>query len=208
MTTTSKERKDPLTFEKVWEMFQESDRKFQAMNLESDRKFQEMTAEADRRMAETERIIKETNRETDRQISRLGNRLGELIEHLTASNLVEKINAEGYRFDHISRNHKIKDEQNKVVAEIDILLEDGEYAMIVEVKTNLTKTNVNEHLQRMETLRRHADKHGDKRKYVSSVAGALIEDGAREYALEQGLYVVEHPGQTIEIVAPAQRREW
>ncbi|GHV78003.1 hypothetical protein AGMMS49942_28240 [Spirochaetia bacterium] len=39
MTTTSKERKDPLTFEKVWEMFQESDRKFQAMNHESDRKW-------------------------------------------------------------------------------------------------------------------------------------------------------------------------
>jgi hypothetical protein len=60
----------------------------------------------------------------------------------------------------------------------------------------------------MDTLRRHADAHGDKRKYVSSVAGALIEDGARKYALEQGLYVIEHPGQTIEIVAPPQKREW
>jgi hypothetical protein len=40
------------------------------------------------------------------------------------------------------------------------------------------------------------------------VAGALIEDGAREYALKQGLYVIEHPGQTIEIVAPPKKREW
>ena len=61
--------------------------------------------------------------ETDRQIGRLSNRLGELIEALTASNLVEKVNACGFRFDHISRNHKIKDETNKVLAEIDILLE-------------------------------------------------------------------------------------
>ncbi|GHV91323.1 hypothetical protein AGMMS50268_18260 [Spirochaetia bacterium] len=186
-----------LTFEKVWEMFQESGREFDRRLQESERKFQEMIRETDQRMAET-----------DRQISRLGNRLGELIEHLTASNIVEKVNAEGYRFDHISRNHKIKDEKNNVVAEIDILLEDGDYAMVVEVKTNLTKTDVKEHLQRMDTLRHHADAHEDKRKYISGVAGALIEEGVREYALKQGLYVIEHPGQTIEILAPPQKREW
>jgi Holliday junction resolvase-like predicted endonuclease len=194
MTTIAERKDEPLTFEKVWEMFQESgrefDRQMKAMSQESDRKFREMT------------------QETDRQISRLGNRLGELIEALTASNIVEKVNAEGYRFTKISRNIRIKDEKNKVKAEIDILLEDGDYAMVVEVKTNLTKTDVKEHLERMDTLRRHADNHGDKRKYVSSVAGALIEDGASEYALSQGMYVIEHPGQTIEILAPPQRREW
>jgi CRISPR/Cas system-associated exonuclease Cas4 (RecB family) len=188
--TTAERKEEPMTFEKVWEMFH-------AMNQESNRKFQEMSQELDRKMAET-----------DRQIGRLGSRLGELIEHLTASNIIEKVNAEGYRFDHISRNHKIKDEKNKVLAEIDILLEDGDYAMVVEVKTNLTKTDVKEHLQRMDTLRRHADAHGDKRKYVSGVAGALLEEGVREYALKQGLYVIEHPGQTIEIIAPPQKREW
>jgi hypothetical protein len=171
-----------MTFEQIREMFQTIGRK----------------------QEETDRQMKET----DRKISRLGSRLGELIEDLTASNLVEKVNAEGYRFTKISRNNTIKDEKNKLKAEIDILLEDGDYAMVVEVKTNLTKADVKEHLQRMDTLRRHADAHGDKRKYVSSVAGALIKDGAKEYALEQGLYVIEHPGQTIEIVAPPQKREW
>ncbi|GHV81183.1 hypothetical protein AGMMS49944_29740 [Spirochaetia bacterium] len=196
MTATKERQEEPLTFEKVWAALMETDRIVKE-NAEA-------IKETDRQMKENAR----SQKETDRQISRMGNRLGELIEHLTASNIVEKVNAEGYRFDHISRNHKIKDETNKVVAEIDILLEDGEYAMVVEVKTNLTKTNVKEHLQRMDTLRRHADIHGDKRKYVCSVAGALIEDGAREYALEQGLYVIEHPGQTIEIVAPPKKREW
>jgi Holliday junction resolvase-like predicted endonuclease len=182
MITATQEHETGLTFEKVWAALMET------------------------------RVRQE---ETDRQIGRLSNRQGELIEALTASNLVEKVNACGFRFTRISRNIRIKDEKNKVKAEIDILLEDGEYAMVVEVKTNLTKTDVKEGLERMDTLRRHADAHGDKRKYVcSGVAGALIEDGAREYALNQGLYVIkdllvlEHPGQTIEILAPPQRCEW
>ncbi|GHV74260.1 hypothetical protein AGMMS49940_15620 [Spirochaetia bacterium] len=146
--------------------------------------------------------------ETDRQISRLGSRLGDLIEHLTASNILDKFNDEGYQFTQISRNHTLKDTKNMVIAEIDILLENGNYAMVVEVKTNLTKSDIKDHLKRMETLRRYADARGDKRKFVSSVAGALIDDGAREYALAQGLYVIEHPGQTVEIVAPPKKREW
>ena len=196
MTTTVERKEEPMTFEQIRESFQAISRS------------QEETA---REMKNITRIQEETALQmkgTDRKISRLGNRLGELIEHLTASNIVEKVNAVGYRFDHISRNHELKDEQNNDVAELDILLEDGDYAMVVEVKTNLTKRDVREHLQRMDTLRRHADAHGDKRKYVSSVAGALIGDGAREYALEQGLYVIEHPGQTIEIIAPPKKREW
>ena len=195
-TMTAAPQEPALTFEQIREMFQAIGR--------SQKETDQIIKEVGRKQEETARQMKET----DRKISRLGSRLGELIEDLTASNLVEKVNEEGYRFTRISRNTTIKDEKNNIKAEIDILLEDGDYAMVVEVKTNLTKTDVKEHLQRMDTLRRHADAHGDKRKYVSSVAGALIEDGARNYALEQGLYVIEHPGQTIEIVAPPQKREW
>ncbi|MDR1908491.1 MAG: YraN family protein [Spirochaetaceae bacterium] len=171
-----------LTFEKVWAMFQETDRKMQ----ETDRKMQE----------------------TDRLIGRLGSRLGDLIEHLTASDIIDRFNEKGYRFLHISRNHRIKDEANQVMAEIDILLENGDYVMVVEVKTNLTKTDVKNHLKRMDVIKRDAQRHGDKRKYIGSVAGALLTEGAREYALSQGFYVIEHPGQTVEITAPKVTHEW
>jgi hypothetical protein len=60
----------------------------------------------------------------------------------------------------------------------------------------------------METLRRYADLHQDKRKYVSSVSGALIEEDARDFALEKGIYVIEHPGETVEILVPQTVRTW
>ncbi|GHV95279.1 hypothetical protein AGMMS50293_15990 [Spirochaetia bacterium] len=41
----------------------------------------------------------------------------------------------GYPFTRISRNHLIKDEQRRRIAEIDLMLENGDYVMIVEVKS-------------------------------------------------------------------------
>jgi hypothetical protein len=58
--TTPAETREPvmgLTFEKVWAMFQETDRKMQ-----------ESSEETDRRMRETDRKIRESSEETDRRI--------------------------------------------------------------------------------------------------------------------------------------------
>jgi hypothetical protein len=124
------------------------------------------------------------------------------------SNLLEQFKNLNYTFTRVSRNNKIKDLNNQILAEIDILLENGEYAMVVEVKSLLTLADVKEHIKRMETLRRYADLHRDERKYVSSVSGALIEDEARDFALEKGIYVIEHPGETVEILVPETVRTW
>jgi hypothetical protein len=160
---------------------------------------------------ETDRQIKETAlqmKETDRKISRLGSRLGDLIEHLTASNVLEEFEKLGYEFTRISRNTKIKDPNNRILAEIDIYLENGEFIMVIEVKSLLTLSDVKDHIKRMDTVRRYADIHGDRRKYLSSVAGALIEGEARDFALKSGIYVIEHPGETVRILAPQTVREW
>jgi predicted AAA+ superfamily ATPase len=174
------------TFETVWAALQETDRILKETAKRQKR--------ADRQMEETDRILKETakrQQETDRQISRLGNRIGELIEHFAASNLLEKFEELGYEFTAISRNLVIKNKRKEHLAEIDILLEDGEYAMAVEVKSLLNKLGVEEHQERMKIVREHADKRADKRKYIAAVAGATIENTAREYALAGGIYVVE-----------------
>jgi hypothetical protein len=192
-----------LNHDDVWAAFREL------------REFQQETArqmrETNRKMLETDRKMQETAqqmRETDHKISRLGSRIGDLIEHLTAANILERFRDLGYEFTRVSRNNKIKDGRNHVMAELDILLENGDYAMAVEVKSLLTVADVKDHINRMETLRRYADAHEDRRKYLSSVAGALIEDEARAFALEGGIYVIEHAGEAIHIVAPRTVRAW
>ncbi|MDR1950267.1 MAG: hypothetical protein LBQ38_12815 [Spirochaetaceae bacterium] len=173
-----------LNFEKVWAMFQETDRRFK----ETDRKMQE----------------------TDRKISKLGDRLGDLVEHLVAPNILEKFNDLGYRFGKAGTNVRFKDSNLVPVAEVDILLENGDVSLAVEVKAKLTIPDVQEHMARMEKLRSYADEHGDQRKLMGAVAGAIIPEGVKPFAIRNGFYVLEQTGDTVKIDIPGDfiPREW
>ncbi|MDR1621025.1 MAG: hypothetical protein LBS00_01480 [Synergistaceae bacterium] len=86
--------------------------------------------------------------------------------------------------------------------EIDLFLENGDCAVAVEVKANLDNEDVEKHVKRMEKLHRYADAHWDARKFYGGVAGAIVSDEVREYALENGFYVVTQSGDTMTIDVP------
>jgi hypothetical protein len=201
------------TYDEVWKMFQETDRKFQ----ETARHFEE----TDRRFQETDKKyqeIAESFKETDRFIKELGkktgaldHRFGELAEHLVAPGIAEKFNALGYRFDSISPGgKKITDEQGKTLAEVDLLLENGEYIVAVEVKARPRQDDIPEHLERLTVLRRHYDKHNDVRKIRGAIAGAIFPGAVKTAARKAGLYIIEQSGDTMKIEIPEgfRPREW
>jgi hypothetical protein len=173
-----------LTFEKVWAMFQETDLKFQ----ETDRKFQE----------------------TDRKISKLGSRIGDLVEELIVPNILEKFNKLGYVFGKVAPNVRYSDPHGRIIAEVDILLENGDAVLAVEVKTNLTDNDVRDHVARMEKLRRYANEHQDKRKLLGAVAGAIASEEVKAFAVKNGFFVLEQSGDTVRISVPEgfKPREW
>jgi hypothetical protein len=148
--------------------------------------------------------------ETDRQLGRLGNRFGELAEHLVAPNIKEKFNALGYRFDYNYANVEVAAE-GRVVAEVDILLENSEYALAVEVKSKPVVKDVLDHVRRMEILRRYPHRFKDGRvKLLGAIAGAVLTDTVRDYITKHGFYVIEQSGDTVKINVPEgfKPREW
>jgi hypothetical protein len=190
MGDTSVQSREPprgVTFEDVWAMFQETDRQIK-----------EMRAETDRLMKETAQQMKET----DRKIGKLGNSLGDVIEHLMSPKLHEKFKKLNFVFNRSSRDVEINDHDQKPLAEIDVFLENGEYALAVEVKTRLTTQDVKDHIKRMEILRRVADERSDKRKYLGAVAGASVNKNVLAYALKKGFYVIIPSGETVDIEVP------
>jgi hypothetical protein len=180
-----------LTFEKVWAMFQETDRKIKEVA--------ELQKETDRQFKETDRKFKET----DRIVGKLGNRFGQLVEHLVAPNIKEKFNERGFCFTKTGMDIEISDPGNpEADAEVDILLENGDIVVAVEVKSKPTVDDVNDHVQRMEILRRYADKKQDKRRYQGAIAGAVMSEAVRRYILKKGFYVIEQTGDTVHINVP------
>ncbi|MDR1508954.1 MAG: DUF4175 domain-containing protein [Synergistaceae bacterium] len=218
--TTPTETREPemgLTFEKVWAMFQESDRRMRELNEETDRKMQETAQqmrETDRQMRETDRQMQETDRKiqevarhikkTDEQIGRLGNRFGELAEHLVAPNIVKKFNALGFHFDDISGLRQViyDEDSGQKIAEFDILLENGESIIGVEVKSKPSYDDVEDHVRRLQILRLNKDKKNDKRKIHGALAGAIMPDSVKTAALKKGIYVITQTGDTVKIDVP------
>jgi hypothetical protein len=156
-------------------------------------------------LQETGQELKEIARrqkETDKQIGELGNRFGELAEHLVTPNIAEKFRALGYAFTKAGPNLEFFDDTGKSLAEVDVWLENGEFALAVEVKSYLRVQDVRDHLKRMDVLRRYFDARKDPRKLLGAVAGAIVREKARDYAEKIGFYVIEQSGDTVKIAVP------
>jgi hypothetical protein len=170
-------------------------------------------------LQETDRLIKETResqKETDRIVREVGKRLGDftnnfgdVVEYMIAPNLQEKFRDLGYDFQEASTKHKVRDKKNDISFEIDVFLQNGDTAMLVEIKANLTISDINKHITRLEKMRKYADLRGDKRHFLGAVAGIVVEDDEREYALSQGFFLIEPTGENCHITPPPSKpKEW
>ena len=194
---------NPPSFESVWALIQE--------NAQGIKELRESQKETARQMEETDRKMKETARQMEEYNKRFGeftNRFGEVVEYMIAPNLREKFWEMGLEFNQANPNAVFSEKKN-ILFEVDVLLQNGDKAMLVEVKTKLTTEDVKEHIERLEKMRAYADLHGDKRAFLGAVAGVVMTDNVKKYALDQGFYVIEPSGETFNITPPnGKPKEW
>jgi len=89
------------------------------------------------------------------------------------------------------------------------LLQNGDKAMLVEVKTKLSTKDVKDHVKRLQKMRAYSDLRGDKCSFLGAVAGVLMTTHTRNYALDQGFFVIEPSGETLNITPPhGSPKEW
>jgi len=183
--------------EKIWAILQEVAVSQQELAVSQ--------KETDRKMQETDRQIKEYNK----RFGDFTRRFGEVVEYMIAPNLRQKFSELGYDFLSTASDKRIGDHKNNIFFEIDVLLENGDKAMLVEVKTKLLTEHINSHIERLAKMRNYADLHGDKRSFLGAVAGVVMTPDVKQYALKQGFFVVEPSGETFNITSPNdQPKEW
>ena len=176
---------------------------------ESTIQFNRRIGHLDNSIKETDRIIKESSIQFNRRIGHLDNNFGELAEFMIAPKICEKFREFGLDLPRANPTVAINDRKNQIFLEIDIMLENGDKAVLIEVKAKLTKERINSHIERLEKMRRYSDLHGDKRAFLGAVAGVALNDAVKNYALEQGLYLIEPSGDSFYITAPnGTPKEW
>jgi hypothetical protein len=269
MEEAVKERPMPtgegLTFEKVWAMFQETDRKFQEDRKqqqewqdkqrqewqekwqkeaeerrkeaeERQKEAEERRKEAEERRKEAEEQRKEAEEQRkeaeerqkkldrqfdemakqrklyDKKIGDLHNSFGKLAEHLVLPGITKRFNELGFHFQEIFQgSHKLVDSEGEVLAEIDILLENGETVIAVEVKTKPDEEDIERHIERVEILRDfRLHKKNERKKVMGAMAGAIFPKHVKDAAYKAGLYVIVQSGDTMKIEMPSgwKPREW
>jgi len=196
---------NPPSFESVWALLQENAKQHE-LEMKEIRESQKELVESHK---EYEQERKKDKAEFNERLGKYVNLFGDFTEYMMAPKLREKFKDLGLFFPRTNRNVSVKDENNKTILEADAMLENGDKAMMVEIKTQLTVERVNKHIERLEKMRKHADLYGDKRTFLGAVAGVVVEDDVRVYALNHGLYLVEPAGEDLNITPPnGKPKEW
>jgi Holliday junction resolvase-like predicted endonuclease len=168
--------------------------------LEADRKAREAALEADLKADRKKREARD--KAFNKMISELGDRMGQIVESMVAGGLLAQLQKANYSFLSYNYHKMFRDPELGISGEIDFFLENDDYVMLVEVKTNLTADGVNELLERLVKYRLYADRRGDKRKLAGAVAGGVVHENARTYAFRKGLYVIHYGEDTVSLAEP------
>jgi len=141
-------------------------------------------------------------KETKRLLDKLGGSFGEIDDYEVAPRVMEKFEEAGFIFEQVSRKSVITDSSTRRVMELDMLLETGDTVIAVKVIYNPVPKDVDEHISRMEVLRRRADARHDSRKIRGAITSVVMDESVRNYAHKTGFYTIEQAGDTVKINVP------
>ncbi|WJI26455.1 hypothetical protein M0646_12220 [Thermosynechococcus sp. B3] len=164
---------------------------------ETERRFQE----TERRFQETERLLREEARQLNQQIGKLGNRLGEFVEWQVRPAVLRLFQSRGIAVSQLYSDVILQDGNESL--EIDLLVVNTDEAVLVEVKTKLSQSDVDEHLERIAKFRRLAHQYRGT-KLLGAVAGMIVPPEVARYAYRQGLFVLAQSGDGVAILNDPQ----
>jgi hypothetical protein len=186
---------DPVTIEDIYELFRASQAEADRRAAEADRRAAEAdrrAAEADRRLAQLEQIAANTSRE----VAGLTTRWGQFVENLVEPSVVRLFQSRGIAVQETARRLKSQRPGNQM--EIDILAIDGNVAVAIEVKSRLSRQDVDDFLARLSRFKQ-AFPHFSPFDIYGAVAAIEIDEGVDRYAYQRGLFVIRQTGETVAI---------
>jgi hypothetical protein len=203
-----------LDFPTVWAALMESGKRFDRMSERFDR-MSERVDKMGERVDQTTETVNKLAEKVDRVTSNVGGlnqSMSDLIETLFAPHLGEKFDAYNYNLKRVFNRVPIYDDDSRLRSDIDILLSNTTVCMAVEVKRWLEKTShVDEHIKRMQLIRQYPPAEVKGKKLLGAIVGAVVTPEAREYAEQNGFFVLELMGEDVRLLEPPknfQPKEW
>ncbi|MBC6417818.1 MAG: DUF3782 domain-containing protein [Prochloron sp. SP5CPC1] len=166
---------------------------------EADRIAAERAAEADRRAAEAEKRLAKAEAiaaNTNKAVSALTSRWEQFLENFVEPAAVNLFQARGIP---VTETHRrVKTKRAGLAMEIDLLAVDDDVAVAVEVKSHLSKADVDYFLEKLARFKQAFPRYTDI-KLNGAVAAIDIDEGIDRYVYRRGLFLIQQSGEVVEI---------
>ena len=180
MQTAKKD--ETLSFEKIWLLFQESNRKFELQSLEADKRMKETDKKLDKLYA---------------TVSGIGANNGAVAEDFFYNGLKNSTELFGIEYEHVD---KFERHTKKLSGEYDIVLFNGKYMIVIEVKYKLHPSDITDFCERKLTDFRVLFPEYANKKVIGCMAALAIPKESRDLAIQRGLLLLTQSGEAIKVV--------
>lgn len=197
-----------LTYEQVLSLIQHTSEQIAAtemqiktLSLEAEKRAQETekqimlaSAEAEKRAQETEKQLKALAR----QVGDVTDTLGRFAEEQVRPRILDMFRERGIPLRETYQRVKVEKE-GEFLLEIDLLLVNTVYSVVVEVKNTLRHRDIDTHLDRMAKLQENPTKAIRGTTMYGAVAGLIMSNETELYAIKNGFFVIKPKGEGVEI---------
>jgi hypothetical protein len=161
--------------------------------------------------AETDKRIEKVNRDLSKKIGELGDTLGRFAEEQVKADLVSKFDQWGIPVKFYTTHAVKRDNDGQFAYEVDILIYNTEYVIAIEVKNQLRKDDIDDHIERMKKLQEFPLPDTKGKILLAGIASMIVGEGLDKYAESKGLFFIKPSGDTIKIANNKKTfkpREW
>ncbi len=144
----------------------------------------------------------------DRVMAKLGNPIGDIIDNMIFSGIVDQFRELGYGVTQCGRSivFGVSDSAVLGLGGFDFHLVASDTTIFFAVRIKLTIDGVMDQIDQLKKHRQHLNAgHGSpNRNYIGAVAGAVVEPNVADFAQKQGMYVTVQSGEAVEILPPPE----
>ena len=204
-----------LTYESILNLIREQSIIFN-QNLDRERKERELSYKKfeenlEKGLETSRKEFEKSRKEFDKRLGEITGTWGKFVSEMVKPKIIELFKEKGIQIETTMQSVEGLLNGQKYY-EIDLLLINTNVAVVVEVKSSLSVSDVNEHLKRLEKIKKVTPKRIDLSGVTiyGAIAGMIVEGEADKYAYSKGLFVLRQKGNIVEIVNDSKfkPKEW
>jgi DNA repair exonuclease SbcCD ATPase subunit len=165
---------------------------------EETRIWQEESRKREEELQESRKALDRDLRNLAKQVGGITDTLGKFAQEQVHPRLVEMFRKRGVFMEEIHHNIVVQRDGLDYL-EIDLLLVNTVYSVVVEVKNTLTPKDIDEHIERLEKLQKSPSRSIKGTKMYGAVAAMIMSHEVERYAIKKGFFVVKPNGDSVEI---------